>query len=99
MLDPRVVTTSTTLDRGYNAVLADATGGPITLTLPSTASAVDQGTVLIIKKVDATANVVTVQRQGTDTIDGATTYVLGSQWKFVTLLGDGQRRWLVIGAN
>jgi hypothetical protein len=48
-------------------VMVDATSGPITITAPAAASGVEFG----VKKTDSSANIVTVQRAGTDTI-GAT---------------------------
>lgn len=63
----------------------NATGGNIVATIPA-GSGVPVGTLLYVKKVDASANLVTLQRTGGDTIDGSTTYVLSAQWQAVTLL-------------
>ncbi|GGR84639.1 hypothetical protein [Deinococcus sedimenti] len=55
---------------------ADASGGSLTLTLPTAATAIFP--VYWIKRVDAVgANSVTLQASGSDTIDGDATYVLG----------------------
>lgn len=76
----------------------DATAGPIALTLPS--AGLNEGRILIIKKTDVSANAVTVTRAGSDTIDGATTFPLATQYKFVILINDEDGDiWNVIGSN
>lgn len=69
------VTTSGTLTLTQcGLLLVDATSASITLTLPSSGSATDDA-VYEIRRIDATANTVSVQRGGTDTLEGATTSV------------------------
>ena len=51
-------------------VLADATSGGFTVTLPASPAA---GSTIWVKKTDTTANTVLVQRTGTDTFNTATT--------------------------
>jgi len=68
----RVITgTPITLTRDESVVLIDATGGNRTITLPLST---DYGSVksaeLKIVRIDASANTVTIQTQGTDTING-----------------------------
>jgi hypothetical protein len=74
-------------------VKSDATAGPVTVNLPSAASSVNR--VINIKKVDASANTVTVDGNGTETIDGGLTAVLTIQWESITLISDGSQ-WLII---
>ncbi len=69
--------TLTTSNSEYQA--ADATSGAFTITLPATATA---GYIYTIKKVDASANAVTVA----GTIDGVTNYVLSNQYDSVTVI-------------
>ena len=77
------VTTSTTLSvlTGQSVVvLVDASSAAVTITLPLASSA--SNSTVQIKKIDSSANLVTVARSGTDTIDGATSYVgLNAQYK------------------
>lgn len=80
-----------------HAIACDATGGAFTITLPGAAS-VGAGFVLIVKKVDSSANAVTVDGSGAETIDGALTYSLSSQWKYVALMSNGAG-WLIIANN
>ena len=51
-----------------------------------------------IKKVDATGSAVTVDGNASETIDGATTYPLGAQWKYVTIVSDGTN-WVIVANN
>lgn len=59
-------------------ILVDATSGNLVITLP-TAVGID-GRQYRIKKTDATANTVTVATTSSQTIDGATTKVISSQY-------------------
>lgn len=76
---------------GFNT--ADATGGAFAVTLPAASAAA--GKTLEVKKIDSSANAVTVTRAGSDTIDGATTYALSAQYQSVTLVSDGSASWYV----
>lgn len=78
-----------------NYVVADATNGAITVNLPPAADWV--GLEIIVKKLDTAANNVTVSPDGTETIDGASSYDLVNQWDTVTLYSDGTQI-LVIAA-
>lgn len=74
--------------------LCDATSGNIVLTLPS---AVDfgEGNFLNIKKIDASANTITITPDGSETIDDASTKVLNTQYEFTTIQSDGVN-WQII---
>lgn len=61
-----------------DTILVDATTGPVTVTLISAAWTPNSYTV---KKIDSSANVVTVATTGGQTIDGATTKTLTAQWQ------------------
>lgn len=87
------VTGSPTLTGTSNTVqLINAAGGAEVITL-STAATVKT---FRIKKVDSSANTVTVTRAGSDTIDGATTYVLTSQYQSVDLVSSGGTAWNIM---
>jgi len=75
------------------AVEVDATAGAFTFNLPA-ANAVPKGWQLKVKKIDASANAVTVTRAGADTIEGANTAALAAQWNSVNLTSDGVSLWL-----
>jgi len=68
-------------------ILVDATAGAITITLPAASGR--SGQVYIIKKIDSSANTVTVDANASETIDGALTYSLASQYDVVRIVCDG----------
>jgi len=101
-LPPEVKTVSTTATLSltpsnastYNAieVIYTATGSSAyTVTLPTAASI--EGKKIHVKRL-ATANI-TVDGDGSETIDGSATFVLTSQYSSVTLISDGTN-WIII---
>ncbi len=82
-----------TITEGDNVILADATGGAFTVTLPPAAKF--SGLQFIVKKTDASANVVTVDANGAETIDGAANVTLTVQYQSWTLFSNGTA-WIVI---
>jgi len=90
-LNTYTTTQALTSDNGY--VLCDATGGIFTVTLPAASSRKR----LHIKKIDGSANAVTVQRAGADSIEGATSLALTTQYKSCTLYSDGTSTWYIEG--
>jgi hypothetical protein len=74
-------------------ILIDATAGAKVVDLPTAASS--KWRILTIKKIDASANVVTVDGNGAETIDGAATYVLTAQYEAVTVQSDGTTWWVI----
>ena len=89
----RDVSSSVTLLASDSVILADASGGAITLTLPNVSSATDLQ--LDIKKVDSSANAVTIDGFSTQTIDGATTQALNTQYDSLTVICDGTEWWII----
>jgi len=77
-------------------VLVNASGGARTVTLPTAIGI--KGRIYVIKKTDNSANAVTVATTSSQTIDGATTYSLASQYKRVEVISDGSN-WQIINAN
>lgn len=73
----------------------DATSGAVVVTLPAAATA-GNGAVVYIKKTDASANLVTPTRSGSDTIDGATTYNIAGQYQVVAFVSNGVSAWYVL---
>lgn len=88
----QISATSTVLDDDY-LVLVDATSGAVTATLPT--AAVKEGSQVIVKKIDASVNAVTVEGNGAETIDGALNVSLPAQYDSVTLASDGTQWWVV----
>jgi len=66
------------------------------ITLPL-ASAVADGRIYIFKDEDGTANTnnITINRAGSDTIDGQTSVVVDSNFGSVQVVGDGSSQWFI----
>lgn len=75
-------------------VRVDASGGARTITLPAANAANGRPIALRIVKTDSSANAVTVQRAGTNTIEGATSIALTTQWSSAWLVSDGVSSWV-----
>lgn len=71
---------------GGTLIVCDSSGGSFTLTLPEAADYPER--LLHFKQVSAT-NTVTVQRAGSDTIDGATSFGLATQYASKSIISDG----------
>lgn len=76
-----------------NVILGDATTGALVFTLPTAASAAGQ--VFFVKKIDASANTVTVQGNGVENIDGSNTFAISTQYVSVTMVSDGSQFWVI----
>lgn len=74
-------------------ILADATTASFTIDIP--AAATMTGQCLTIKKIDPSAKTVTVDGDGTETIDGGLTQVIGTQYVSITILSDGTE-WFIL---
>jgi hypothetical protein len=75
-----------------NALLANCTSGPLTFTLPPSASAT--GHVFYFKKIDGTANAMIIMGNGSELIDGANTLTTTTQYEAFTLITDGTQFWV-----
>lgn len=89
-----VITVTTTFTAATaNVILADGTGGAFTVTLPSATSSTNIE--YTIKKIDSSANVITIKGNSSDNIDGSNTQLLNSQYQSLTVVCDGTQ-WFVI---
>ena len=71
----------------------------ITATLPTHASGdASEGRVVTIMKADSGSGSVTIDADGSETINGATTVSLSTQYHYRTLVYDGAAGWVVIGS-
>lgn len=93
-LSVRSITAATaTINPQDGVVLANATSNNITLTLPAANAATPFSNGYRIIKTDSSANTVTIQRAGSDTIMGFTSIVLTSQFEEVTLHSNGSNQY------
>lgn len=77
-----------TSEVGY--LRCNAVGGNMTINLPK---AIGNGRLVTVKKIDASANTVTVDGSGAETIDGAATKVLTVQWQVVQFVDAAAGLW------
>ena len=87
------VAINTTLETGHFTVLVDASGGARTITLPAAASHTHR--IYNIKKIDVSANTITIDANAAETIDGAATVVIAAQWDSYTVQSNGTG-WFII---
>jgi hypothetical protein len=92
---PRAITATATLDGDDNIILADATSGAITVNLPAAASYPNQTYTVV--KTDASGNAVTLDGNASETINGATTHALASQYNRVSIVSNGTA-WIITSA-
>ena len=86
-----IKTTTYTIVATDGLILADATGGAFTVTLPTAVG--NAGQQFIVKRISTGANVLTIATTGAQTIDGAATY-LPVAWEAVPLTSDGAN-WVI----
>ena len=80
------ITSNTTLS-SHNYILANASSGNITITLPDATTC--QGRGYIIKKIDSSSNTITIDGNGSQTIDGSLTQTLSTQYEVIRIISDG----------
>lgn len=100
LMQPAVTKTGAyTIITTDHTIFADATGGAFTITLPTAASSYDAvnscGDFYIIKRINTGANVVTVQANGVELIDGANTAPIISQYASITVQSNGTQ-WFIL---
>ena len=83
----RTVTTSGNVVSGDYLIIADATAGAITMTLPP--AALVPGRIYSFKRINSGANAVIVDGYAAETIDGNLTHTLTPQWNSVTIMSNG----------
>jgi hypothetical protein len=86
-------TANYTLVAADELVSCDSSGGAFTLTLPTAVGLT--GRVFTLKKTDSSFNAVTIDGNGTETIDGALTKKLSTQNEMIRIVSNGSN-WLII---
>ncbi len=77
-------------------ITGDATSAAFTITLPTAVG--KTGQTYTIKRINSGANAVTVGTTSSQNIDGAATYALSAQYKYVKVVSDGTN-WIIVGNN
>lgn len=94
--DFAVKTVTLTADTSVSIYLCDSTAGAIVVNLP--AAGASKGRLIVVKKVDASGNAVTIDASGAETIDGATTLATTTQWGSFIIWSDGTS-WYALAKN
>lgn len=81
------VSSNTTASLSDYLIEVDASSGSVTINLPAASEAAN--IIYNIKKIDSTGNSVIVDGDGSETIDGATTQTITSQWTNMQLMSNG----------
>jgi len=76
-----------------HTILIDAASGNITVTLPAASTVT--GIIYNIKKIDGSMNTVTVDGNGSETIDDGLTAVLTTQYESISVQNDGVSWWIL----
>lgn len=93
-----ITSTSTspyTVSSSDEVILVTTGASAFTVTLP--ASSNSTGRKILIIKADSGAGAITVNRAGTDTIEGATSASISSQYGKLGLVADGVSLWYDLG--
>ena len=88
-------TANYTAASGDETILGNASAGSFSITLPTSVGI--GGKIYIVKKIDSTANTVTIATTSSQTIDGNTSKVISYQYDGYQLQSDGAN-WFVIGS-
>lgn len=88
----RTVTANYTVTTNDDVILADATAGQITLTLPAPAT----GKIYYLKKIDGSANLVVVQPTAGVQIDTGDSVELSRQTEVIGIVSDGSTWWVLV---
>jgi len=89
-----IATTPITVTAANSSIYVDATGGAATVNLPTAVG--NTGKIFTIAKIDSGTNTVTIDPNGSETINGATTAILSVQFDNITIQSDGAN-WRIIG--
>lgn len=90
----KTVTATYTVTGSDNTILADATAGAFTITLPAPATAI-QGRIYTIKKTGGDIDKAVTIMPGANSIEGGSSYVIYNDWTFITVQTDGTN-WYII---
>ena len=89
-------TTSYSITTSEVVIYVDTTNGNIKVTLPAVANLA--GKFYYIKKVDSSNNAVTVDGNGSETIDGEEELVINRQYAYILIHCDGSE-WFILGGE
>jgi len=87
----KTITGATSVNENWTFILCDASGGAVTPTLPT--GMPKDHEIVFQDSGSAGTNNITITRGGTDTINGANTLVISTNYGRKTLISDGAGKW------
>jgi len=87
------ITSAYTATAGDYTMLCDASTGAFTVTLPLAKPNTNK--VYVIKKTDSSANAITIDGNGSETVENSLTASLSSQYDTKTIQSDGTEWWIL----
>ena len=93
LLNIRTIVASDAIVLTDDVILADASAGALTATLPN--PALTTGRIFTVKKIDATVNTVTISPFAAETIDGMASVSTSSPNESIDFLSDGTDWWVI----
>jgi hypothetical protein len=91
------VTADTTLDATHFFVDVDCTSDAVDITLPTVVGI--NGREYIIRKLDASANVVNIIPDGTETINGSSDAILDERYETAIIFSNGSTDWMLLATG
>ncbi len=89
----RTVSSNYTLINKDITILCNAVLGSFTITLPTAEGR--EGKIYYIKKIDLSGNIVTIDGNGSETIDDGLTAILTRQYESITIQSDNSNWWII----
>jgi hypothetical protein len=89
------ITSTTTLQIYDCVIFANSTSGAITINLPDASKC--SGKIYIFKKIDNTANAITVVPYGSQLIDGIANMAISTTYPKRWIISDGANWWIIMG--
>lgn len=93
LLSVETIDESTTISTINNIILVDATNGNLVVDLPPAS----QVAKFVIKKIDSTSNTITVNVEPGDDVEGATNFVLTTQYEYKIVASNENTSWFYVG--
>ena len=93
IMTTRVIATTSTALITDDLILVNASAGTVTVNLPAASTV--PGKVYVIKKIDSSVNIMTIDPNGSETIDGLATMVIAIQYEALKIVSDGSVWWII----
>ena len=90
------LTTITPVPPFDNVYICDTASGVVSVTLPEISTLTSNVKLIFKDNGNASGNIITINRSGSDMIDGSVSLVLNTNYESKTLVSDGGTNWLIV---